>query len=138
MKAYEILQSIRRTKSKINYKLSEISELKALAEQITQILKSDIVQGGKDNDKIGKIVSKIADLENELDKDIEQLVIAEKEATRIIELAPSMLEKEILYRRYIQGQQWIDIAEELGYSYQWIWQTHKKVLQHIDKLLETV
>lgn len=138
MKAYEILQSIRKIKSKINYKLSQISELKALAEQITQTLSSDIVQGSKDNDKIGKIVSKIADLENELDKDIEQLVIAEKEATKIIELAPSVLGKEILYRRYIQGQQWVDIAEELGYSYQWIWHIHKKVLQHIDEYFETI
>lgn len=138
MKAYDILMSIIKIKSKIHCKLDEITELKELAEQITQTLKTDVVQGSKSNDKIGKIVSKIADLETELETEVKQLIDAEKKATQIIDLAPTILEREILYRRYIQGQQWNYIAEELGYSYQWVWITHKKVLQHIDELLETV
>lgn len=138
MQAYDILSSIRKIKSRIQYKLDEIAELKGLAEQITQTLKMDVVQTSGDGDKIGKIVSKIADLENDLEKDVRQLINAEKEAARIIDLAPNVLEREILRRRYIQGQQWVDIAEELGYSYQWIWHTHKKVLQYIDNTLESV
>lgn len=135
MKAKEYLMQVVRADRMIDNKLHEIEELRRMAISVTSVLKDDVVSGGGTGDKVGTIVSKIIDMENELDREIDKLVDLKREVMSVIDqLEPTKC--EILYKRYLQKKTWEKIAVETGFSYVWVCKLHGRALQDVERILD--
>ena len=136
MKAKEYLMQVVRADRMIDNKLHEIEELRRMAISVTSVLKDDSVRGGGDNgDKVGTMVSKIIDMEYELDREIDKLVDLKREVMSVIDqLEPTKC--EILYKRYLQKKTWEKIAVETGFSYVWVCKLHGRALQDVERILD--
>ena len=134
MKAKEYLMQVVRADRMIDNKLHEIEELRRMAISVTSVLKDDVVSGGRTEDKVGTMVSKIIDMEYELDREIDKLVDLKREVMSVIDqLEPTKC--EILYKRYLQKKTWEKIAVETGFSYVWVCKLHGRALQDVERIL---
>lgn len=137
MNAKEYLMQVVRADRMIDNKLHEIQELRRMSVSITSVLKDTGECGGGGSggsDKVGGMVSKIIDMENELDREIDKLVDLKREVMRVIDQLETT-KCEILYKRYLQNKTWEKIAVETGYSYVWVCKLHGRALQDVERIL---
>ena len=71
MTTKEYLNQISRLNRMINNKLSELAELKELSKSISAVSNKERVQTSMEQDKIGNTISKIDEMEREIDKMID-------------------------------------------------------------------
>lgn len=127
----EYLQQYRNAEDSINAKLDQIHKLRELATKTTQTLTADNVQSSGSEDKISVIVSKIVDMENEVDAEIDELHDIKNQVEGVISAVPNAKQRAVLTRRYINGYTWEKIAVDLDISYQWVCELHGRALQKI-------
>lgn len=103
---------------------------------ISAPLKDDVVQTSKENDSMAEVVAKIVDLQNDLKNTINNIVEIEKECMAVIDQLDNADQIQILYARYFQFKSWNKIAREVGCSYQWVYELHKRALVEVQKILD--
>ena len=86
-KAY--LKQIRRCNIHIDNKLVDINNLRSIALKITASMKPDGGSGTGNQDKIGNIIAKIVDLENDLDREIDSYVDLKREIGEVVDRVKS-------------------------------------------------
>lgn len=135
MTAKEYLMQVVRADRMIDNKLHEIQELRRMSVSITSALKdTGECGGGGSSDKVGNMVSKIIDMEYELDREIDKFVDLKREVMSVIDKLETT-KCEILYKRYLQNKTWEKIAVETGYSYVWVCKLHGRALQDVERIL---
>lgn len=138
MEPKKYLQQIRLYDSRINTKLEELHHLKEMVLRITPTLKDDVVSGGGGSqDKLADAVTKIVDLEDEVNRDIDRYVNAKQEISGTLEKISDPDQLQVLHKRYVQYKTWEQIAWETGFSYRWVCNLHGKALQEIEKILKS-
>lgn len=133
MKTKDYLSQASRLNKMINNKLSEISQLRELSVSISAIGNDEKVQTSPNFDKIGTAIAKIDELENNLDKMIDEYLVKRE---RIIAQIDTMEEEsvyQILFSRYIEKKTFEKIATEMKYSWRQIVRLHGKALQQFEK-----
>lgn len=135
MTAKEYLSQIRKSNNQINNKLMEVSKLRQMATSITSALKDDVVQTSGSGDKLAETVSKIVDLENEINADIDKLVDTKKEVMAVIDTLKEPF-CDLLYKRYLHYMTWEEIAVAMHYTYQWVCELHGRALLKVKELIE--
>lgn len=133
MKTKDYLSQVSRLNKMINNKLSEISQLRELSVSISAIGNDEKVQTSPNFDKIGTAVAKIDEMENNLDKMIDEYLVKRE---RIIAQIDTMEEEsvyQILFSRYIEKKTFEKIATEMKYSWRQIVRLHGKALQQFEK-----
>ena len=55
----------------------------------------------------------------------------EREMLRQIEKLQDKVEKEVLICRYIKIMEWIDVCDEIGYSWAQTHRIHRKAIEHL-------
>ena len=85
MNAKEYLCRIGRCDAKINAMLAEVDGLYAMVTKITPTLKSDVVTGGGNQDKIGGAVAKIVDLKDDINREIDRFVDMKRETAAMLD-----------------------------------------------------
>lgn len=133
MKTKDYLSQVSRLNKMINNKLSEISQLRELSVSISAIGNDEKVQTSPNFDKIGTAIAKIDELENNLDKMIDEYLVKKE---RIIAQIDTMEEEsvyQILFSRYIEKKTFEKIATEMEYSWRQIVRLHGKALQQFEK-----
>ena len=85
MRAKEYLQQIRKCDRTIENKLSELKSLRDLALSVTSEMKANVVQTSGAGDKVGNTVSKIVDLQDEINADIDRFVDLKREVMKVID-----------------------------------------------------
>ena len=138
MTAKSYLSQIRKCDTLIRNKLQEVQSLKELILSVTSVLKDDVVSGGGDSDKVGTIVCKIVELQEEINEQIDRLVDLKREAMSVIDKLWGIDVNlgEVLYKRYFCYQTWEQIAVGMGYTYQWVCKLHGRALVEVDELLK--
>ena len=133
MKTKDYLSQVSRLNKMINNKLSEISQLRELSVSISAVGNDEKVQTSPNFDKIGTAIAKIDELENNLDKMIDEYLVKRE---RIIAQIDTMEEEsvyQILFSRYIEKKTFEKIATEMEYSWRQIVRLHGKALQQFEK-----
>ena len=133
MKTKDYLSQVSRLNKMINNKLSEISQLRELSVSISAIGNDEKVQTSPNFDKIGTAVAKIDEMEDNLDKMIDEYLVKRE---RIIAQIDTMEEEsvyQILFSRYIEKKTFEKIATEMKYSWRQIVRLHGKALQQFEK-----
>lgn len=132
MKAKEYLKKMEKIDSLIMSKLQQKDDLRNM--RITASY-SDMPRGGCPGDKVGGIVEKISELDEEIDKKVDELIALKLEATRMINKLDAR-ENLLLDMRYLQGKEWAEIAEEFSYEERNIHRLHSNALSRLDEVIQ--
>lgn len=135
MTAKEMLKQVKLYDVQIQNKLVEIQNLRNLVTSITSSLESEPVSGTKNNDKIGSIIARIVDMERELDQDIDRYVDFRQHVSKIIEKMKEPIQIQVLRKRYFEYESWVEISNDLGFSYQWTCKIHGRALQAMERIM---
>ena len=130
---------LRRYKALVLRRQSLLREIDRLRESLTGTtvqLKQDVVTGGGVSDRMGATVAKIVDAEEALRPalaDIAQQISGIMEA---IDSVPDEMQKTVLTLRYINGLDWITIADRIGYEERQTFVIHGRALIEVNRWLE--
>jgi len=138
MDAKSYLEEIKWTDSRIQNKLVEVQQLRYLALSVSAPV-SDITGGSsgtKSNDRLGTVVAKIIDAENEINAEIDRFVDMKRERIALIERIPKQLQQDVIHGHYVQYKSLVDIAKDKGYTYAWILEVHAEALRTVQELID--
>ena len=127
----EYLTQAYRIDQRINSKMEQVSSLHALATKATATV-SDMPGGGAKNiHKMENIIIKIADLENEINEDIDELVDLKIAITKLIKSVDNQEHQTLLELRYLCFKTWEQIAVDMGYKVRHLYRLHEEALKNI-------
>ena len=136
MTAKKYLSKIRALDIKINDSMEELEQLKALATKVTAALGGEVVSSSSSPDKMTNIVAEIIKLQEELNRDVDNYVDMKREAAELLSKVENPVHYKILHSRYVLYKTWEQIADEIGYTYQWVCQLHGVALLEFEKILQ--
>lgn len=134
MNAKQYLRQIRRLDNIINAKLEQVEMLRAMTTRMTTKLSSDKVQESNIPDKMPTLICKIVDLEKEITNDIDKLIDLKTEVMRKIDSIQNDDYRLLLTLRYLNFKTWEQIAVEMGFTFQWVHELHKRALIEFEKV----
>lgn len=116
-------QVIRFSRMTIN-KMSEIQRYREMATSITVANKEDKIQTSSDKDKLGSMVAKIVDLDNQINE-------MEKTRETIISQIESIDDSDmyaVLYAKYITDQKLSDVRRDIHCSKSTIYRIYEEAM----------
>lgn len=134
--AKEFLEQIQLCDKKINNKLEELSRLNALAYKVTSSLKQVAVFGSGTQDKVGDAVSRIIDLQREINDDIDRYCDKKAKVRALIDKVKNPDELDVLSKRYLLYESLEQIACEMGFTYRNVCYIHGRALQTVAELMK--
>lgn len=132
MTVKEYLQRYIDLKNEIRIKRAEIRELEELASSISPAM--NFSGSGNVSDKVGFNSAKIVDLVYETNEKIITLLDMREEIKSKIEAIEDKNSRQILMKRYILGEKWGKIIDDLNYSYVHV--VHRLHPQALDIFME--
>ena len=130
MNAKEYLSQAMYIDQRINSKLEQVTRLRENATNCTAML-SDMPRPDTPNQqRMADTISKIVDLEREINEDIDRLVDLKAEARRAINEVGDPVQQVVLELRYLCYKPWLEIMEELGLSEMSIYRIHGEALKN--------
>jgi len=135
-KTKEYLQQAQKLDAHINYLLEQVAYLKSLTTKITTTLKQDVTFGGGNQDKIGDAVSKIIDLQEEINNSIDEYVDKKREIYAVISKVDNPELIDLLCKKYLLHETLEQIACEKNCTYRNICYVHGRALQAVTAILE--
>ena len=127
-RAKDYFDQIRKTDRLIQRLTDTVNTLRSGLTSQSYELKPDKVQTSGAKDTLGETIVKIMSLEDDINARIDELVDMKQEAFTMINRIPDLDQQNILIGRYIQLKKWEDIALELNFSIQWVYELHGKGL----------
>lgn len=132
----EYLEQIQLCDKRINNKLEELSRLEALAFKVTSSLKQVAVFGGGSQDKVGDAVSRIVDLQKEINDEIDKFCDTKAEVRALIDKVKDPDQLDVLSKKYLLYESLEQIACEMGFTYRNVCYIHGRALQTIAELMK--
>ena len=133
MDTKKYLNQISRLDRMIQNKLAEISQLRELAMSVSAVKNEERVQNTPNFDKIGTAYCKIEEMEEKLDKLIDEYVDKKNLIISQIDKIDNEAYYEILFARYIEKKTFEKIADEMTYSWRQVIRLHGRALQEFEK-----
>lgn len=134
MLSKEVLNKIRKIDMMIDFKCEQVENLRSRLTSLGSPSMGDKVQSSLDPDKFTNTMSKIIELEEKINADIDELVDLKRDAMNCIEKLNNDVEKLVLYKRYFNNKSFEQISVEMGYSWRHIHRIHGNALKNFDKL----
>ena len=85
----------------------------------------------KNGNSVERAYCCLSDYAADADRLMQDMIASRQRAEVLIASVPDAVQREVLTRRYIIGQQWEDIAESMNYSLRRVYQLHGYALQNI-------
>ena len=131
MTAKEYLSQAYQLDQRIDAKLEQVSNLRALATKATATI-SDMPRSASPNlQHMESTIVKIVDMEREINEDIDRLVDLKKEITSAINAVSVPEYQMVLELRYLCYKRWEDIAVSMNYAIANVYVIHGKALREI-------
>ena len=131
MNAKEYLSQVMYIDQRINSKLEQVMTLREAATKATATL-TDMPRSDSPNLRsMEDTIVKIIDLENEINRDIDQLVDLKAEARRLINQVKEPDQQLVLELRYLCYKSCNEIMVELGCSEPTVYRLHGEALKKI-------
>ena len=134
IEAKRYLEEIRRADSMIDTLIAQKEELYARAVSYGSRQKDDIriKKSALDGDRMADAVIRYTMLEKKIIERIDRYIDFKDKVTEQIRTLPSPVYAQILSLRYLKYTKLEDIAEQMGYSYDYIRKLHGYALQMFD------
>ena len=127
-----ILYRARNIQQRIDRRMTELNRLRAMETYLSATdYSSPVVKRSAGRGNVERIAtsSKLASLEQRIQRDIDELGDAKLEAISLISLVDDTRMTEILWEYYIRAvRSWDDVASAVGYSRQHVTKLHGKAL----------
>lgn len=94
-------------------------------------IKSDVVQVSRKGNRQEDLIIKILDLEKEVTKDIDNLIMKKKMAKTVINKLDGPY-RLVMSMRYLECMKWEEIAYRLDYSIQAVYKIHGQALKRVE------
>ena len=137
MRAKDYLMQILNLERRIKNKFLEVERWKEAASFSGNAEESERVQSSGRKDKMASAVCKYVDMEAELLEEIKALAKARQDIIKTIEQLECTDEYDVLHKRYVQGMDIQNIADQMDKSYSWVTTTHGKALLNVQRILES-
>lgn len=135
MKAKDYLKQVELLDEKIDQRNKQIYDLRQMAVAGKGIdYSKDKIQTSVSGDAISEIVIKYIDLENDLNKQIDEFVDLKNKIINEIQSLKDINYVKLLYKRYIEYKRLEVIAVEMNYTYTYVRTLHGQALQEFDKV----
>lgn len=132
MTAKEYLKQAYKIDQRINSKLEQLSSLRSLVMKVTTTLSDGVFNKTRDVHSREYAISKIIDMEHELNADVDMIVDLKSEIIALIKKVEDTELQTVLELRYLCFKNWKQISDEMGYSVQHIFRLHEKALEIIE------
>lgn len=120
---------------RINSKLDHLGTLREMSTKATITL-SDMPRSSSPNlYQMQDIISKIIDLEHEINQDIDRFVDMKREYMWIINEIRNPVFQLVMEQRYLCCRTWEKISEELGYEMRSLHRLHGEALKVAERLI---
>ena len=120
---------------RINSKLDHLGTLREMSTKATITL-SDMPRSSSPNlYQMQDIISKIIDLEHEINRDIDRFVDMKREYMWIINEIRNPVFQLVMEQRYLCCRTWEKISEELGYEMRSLHRIHGEALKVAERLI---
>lgn len=133
METKEYLQQIGRYDRLINNKLVELAQYRSMACSVSAIKNDERVQSSPSHDTMDKIVSKIEQMENEIDMLVDRYIDNKRTIISQIDSMSDEMTYQILFSRYVEQKTFEKMAIEMNYCYKQIIRRHGKALQEFEQ-----
>ena len=133
MTAKEYLAQGRHLDARIDAKIQQLETLNALARNATSTLTGMPTGSGFATSKLEDVVTKIVDLQNEINADIDRLVDLKRDIRALIDTVEDVDQKTLLELRYINFYSWEQIIPAMSYSRTHIFRLHEVALETVEK-----
>ena len=134
--AKEYLEKIKWYDVLIDSKLEELATLNSIVKRITPVMNTTGGGASGNQDKLGDTIAKIIDLQEEINRDVDNFVDRKREASRLLKKLENPLHYQILHKRYVLYKTFEQIAADTNYSYRNVTHAHGRALQAFDRVLE--
>lgn len=136
MGAKNYLRQYQEAKGDIANKKAKLAELEELVGNISSGESSDGIRTSAISDKTGESAVKIADMKEEINRDIMKLVDILEEVESIINQLENGTYRRLLCLRYIEGLSWEKVAVGIHHDVRWTYKLHGRALQQVEKILQ--
>lgn len=133
METKEYLQQIGRYDRLINNKLVELAQYRSMACSVSAVKNDERVQSSPSYDTMDKIVSKIEQMENEIDMLVDRYIDNKRIIISQIDSMSDEMTYQILFSRYVEQKTFEKMAIEMNYCYKQIIRIHGKALQEFEQ-----
>lgn len=133
METKEYLQQIGRYDRLINNKLVELAQYRSMACSVSAVRNDERVQSSPSYDTMDKIVSKIEQMENEIDMLADRYIDNKRIIISQIDSMADEMTYQILFSRYVEQKTFEKMAIEMNYCYKQIIRRHGKALQEFEQ-----
>jgi DNA-directed RNA polymerase specialized sigma subunit len=127
-KAKDYLCQIRKTDRLINRLLDTVQTLRSSLTSQSYELNPDKVQTSGPKNTLENTMTKVVDLEADINRYIDELVDLKQAAIRKIQNIPDQDQQNVLLARYVSGMKWEKIAVDLNFSIAQIYRIHGAAL----------
>lgn len=135
-KARAYLELLLQESRDIDAQLSELDRMRERLEGFTSFLSPDRSQDGQipHKDRIGAYTAFVVDLERTLEERTAAYSKRRALVTETMVLMDDERHSRLLHARYIDGEPWREIAEDLGISVTWAYTLHNRALKEFENL----
>lgn len=117
--------------------LREIERLRESLTGITAPLKDDPVQSSGAADRMADTIARIVDAEEALAPALDEINCRIREILAAIDSVPDEMGKTVLTMRYIEGLDWISVAQKVGYEERQTFVIHGRALSAVNHWLKS-
>ena len=132
MTAKEYLSQAHHIDKRINSKLEQVRSLRSLAEKATSTISGAYQRGAHSVTRMEDVITKMLDLEAEINADIDALVDLKRKIVTIIKRLDHAEHQTLLELRYLCFMRWEAIAVEMSYSSQHMFRLHDAALKEVE------
>lgn len=111
-----------------------LDEMENSQDMVKSVVVSDMPKGSTvDKDLIGKLLSRIEEVRRQYNEKLDKMLCELHLIEKLIEkLEPT--ERRLMRKRYIEGKEWAEIAEDMYFSQETAWRKHRRILIKLSKL----
>ena len=135
MNVKDYLEQAKYLDMRINSKVEQLSTLNDLATKCTVTLSDMPRNPNKGTSSMEDTIIKIIGLQEEINRDIDNLVDLKREIMEVIKKVENVEYQTILENRYLSFMSWEKIAVEMKYSIQQIYRLRDKAQKEVENIL---
>ena len=132
METKEYLEQARNINIQIDSKLEQVSALRQLAIKASSTISPVPPSGTPDPHRLEKTITRMMDMEHEVDEDIDHLVELKADIMKAVSRVPDDRERVVLELRYLAFKDWASIADAIGLHVRQVYRLHDEALKNIN------
>lgn len=131
MTAKEYLRQAYLLDQRIDSRIEQLHSLKELALKCTSVVTGMPHSPNKGESRLEDTVTKIVDLQTEINRDIDRLVDLKRDIVQVIGEVDNPVYQALLEKRYLSFMSWEQLAGEMSISVVYAFKLHKRALAQV-------